>query len=265
MDYGLRRGIHTDSSDEQTKYKFNELNLALGVRIPLSWYARRWFVGFQPYAAYSLKYLRMDPGSELKFRHDRVRSLDYRLFFYAQLQKTYRDLIPRWGQLLEINYRHTPFDGDSANSIFAAEMVLYFPGLFRHHGFRIYGGYQDRLVDYYSYGGLISLPRGYSGIFADRVLSGSVSYEFPVFYPDWHIGPVIYLKRLKAAVFYDHAWIFDTESDQSINSVGADLTLDFHLFRHFVPLEAGLRLIYFPETGKFGFEVLYRLNLEGIY
>jgi hypothetical protein len=265
MDYGLRRGINPDSSGEQTKYKFNELNLALGVRIPLNWYVRSWFVGFQPYAGYSLKYLRMDPGSELKFRHDRVRSLDYRLFFYAQLQKTYRDLIPRWGQLLEINYRHTPFDGDSANSIFAAEMVLYFPGLFRHHGFRIYGGYQDRLVDYYSYGGLISLPRGYSGIYADRVLSGSVSYEFPVFYPDWHIGPVIYLKRLKAAVFYDHAWIFDTESDQSINSVGADLTLDFHLFRHFVPLEAGLRSIYFPETGKFGFEVLYRLNLEGIY
>jgi len=265
MDYGLRRGTHTDSTGGKTNYKFHELNLAAGVRIPLNWYVRSWFVGFQPYAGYSYKFLRMDPGSELKFRKDRFHSFDYRLFFYAQLQQTYRDLIPRWGQLLEFNYRHTPFDGDSASSIFAAQIVLYFPGLFRHHGFRFYGGYQDRLVDYYRYGGLISLPRGYSGIFADRVLSGSVSYEFPIFYPDWHIGPVIYMKRLKAALFYDHAWIFDTEPGQSYNSIGADLTLDFHLFRHFAPLEAGLRSIYFPESGRFEFEFLYRLNLDGIY
>jgi len=266
MDFGLRRGIHADdSTGEQTKYKYHELNLAAGVRIPLNGYVRSWFVGFQPYAGYSYKYLRMEPGSELKFRKDRFHSLDYRLFLYAQSRQSYRDLIPRWGQLLELNYRHTPFDGDSASSIFAAQIVLYFPGLFRHHGFKVYGGYQDRLVDYYSYGGLISLPRGYSGIYADRVFSGSISYEFPIFYPDWHFGPVIYMKRLKAAVFYDHAWVFNTEPDQSYNSVGADLTLDFHLFRHFAPLEAGLRSIYFPESGRFGFEFLYRLNLAGIY
>jgi hypothetical protein len=47
--------------------------------------------------------------------------------------------------------------------------------------------------------------------------------------------------------------------------MGVDLTVDFHLFRHFAPLEAGLRSIYFPESGGFGFEFLYSLNLAGIY
>ena len=266
MDYGLRRGSHAvDSTGEQMNYKFHELNLAAGIRIPLHWYARSWFVGFQPYAGYSYKFLKMEPGAELRFKDDRVNSLDYRLFFYAQLRESYRDLIPRWGQVIQLDYRHTPFKGDAENSIFVAQMVVYFPGLVRHHGFKIYAGYQDRLNNYYPYSDLINVPRGYSGIDSDHILSGSISYEFPVFYPDWHIGPIIYMKRLKAAVFYDQAWVYDTEPDQSYNSMGLDLTVDFHLFRHFAPLEAGLRSIYFPDTGTFGFEFLYSLDLTGIY
>lgn len=260
-DYGLRRGVYRDSIN----YKYHELDLSGGVRIPLNWYVRSWFVGFQPYAGYTYKFLKMDPGPELKFPKDRYNSLDYRFFFYAQSRQSSRDLIPRWGQVLQLNYRHMPFDSDSVNSIFAAQSVFYFPGLFRHHGFRIYTGYQDRLKYDYTYSDLIVFPRGFSGIYGNRILSGSISYEFPIFYPDWHIGPVIYIKRLKAALFYDQAWVYDTEPYQSYNSVGADLTLDFHLFRLFAPLEAGLRSIYFPGNGTFGFEFLYRLNLDNLY
>jgi hypothetical protein len=264
-DYGLRKGSHTDSTGNVTNFKYHELNIAGGLSVPLNWYARSWFVGFQPYAGYAYKYLQMEPGVELKFTQDRFNLLVYRLVFYAQLKQSYRDLIPKWGQTLEINFSNTPFDGDSINSIFASELTLYFPGLFRHQGFRVYGGYQDRVDHNYNYSGIINLPRGYSGIYANRIFSGSVSYEFPVFYPDWHIGPIIYFKRLKGAVFYDQAWIYDTEPNQSYNSTGLDLTFDFNLFRHFAPLEAGLRSIYFPETGRFGFEFLYSLNLSGIY
>ena len=65
-DYGLHRGVHTDSSANTINYKYNELNLAGGLSIPLNWYARSWFMGFQPYAGYSYKYLRLVPGTELE-------------------------------------------------------------------------------------------------------------------------------------------------------------------------------------------------------
>jgi hypothetical protein len=106
------------------------------------------------------------------------------------------------------------------------------------------------------------MPRGYSGIYAGSIFSGSVNYEFPVFCPDWHIGPVLYLKRLKAGVFYDHAIAFDKEPYEDYNSIGLDLTFDLHLFRLFAPFEAGLRTIYFPQTQQVGFEFLYSLNLS---
>jgi hypothetical protein len=264
-DYGLRKGAHTDSAGTVTKYRYHELNLAAGVRVPLNWYARSWYMGIQPFAGYSLKYLKLEPGTDLHFLHDRIQSLDYHLLFYAQIRQSYRDLMPKWGQTVQLDYRDTPFGNDPKNSIFAAQAVLYFPGLFRHHGLKVYCGYQERVASYYEYGSIVNMPRGYSGIDADRILSGSLYYEFPVFYPDWHIGPVIYMKRLKAAVFYDQAWDYDNKPYHSYNSAGVDLKVDFHLARHFAPLGAGLRTIYFPQNGTFGFEFLYSFNLAGIY
>ncbi len=260
-DYGKRRGVHTDSSGHHIKYSYHELNISGVARIPLNWYVRRWFMGLQPFAGYTYKYLRMDPGSELKFVNDRFHSLEYRLYFYTQSRMAQRDIIPRWGQVLDINYRHTPFDTDTINSIFSAEVSAYFPGLFRHHGLRLYGGYQDRVADDYTYSGLLTLPRGYSGIYADELMSISATYQLPLFYPDWNAGPLIYLKRVKAALFYDQAWTFETDP-ATYQSLGLDLTFDFHLLRLFVPLEAGLRTVYFPQDNSMGFEFLYSMNLS---
>jgi hypothetical protein len=254
----LHRGIYKDS----IYYDFDELNTGLWVRIPLNWNIKSWFVGFQPFAGYSYKFREMNPGMDVKFTHDRFHSLNTKLFFYAQSRMSERDLYPRWGQSFDLNYRQTLFEGDTASSIFALETQLYFPGFTRHHSFNIYAGYQDRFVDNYYYSGLINMPRGYSGIYYNQVLSLAAAYEFPVFCPDWHIGPLLYLKRLKAAVFYDYALAFDPAPDVSYYSTGLDLTFDFHLFRHFAPLEAGLRTIYFPESNSVGIEFLYSLNLN---
>jgi hypothetical protein len=260
-DYGLRKSTYHDTLN----YKYHELNIAGGLSVPLNWYARSWYMGVQPYVGYSYKLLQMEPGTELKFKQDRYNSLVYRFLFYTQLRQSTRDIIPKWGQTLQINFQNTPFDGDSANSIFASELTLYFPGLIRHHGFRVYGAYQNRVVNHYYYSDIINFPRGYSGIYVDRLFSGSVSYAFPVFYPDWNIGPIVYLKRLKGNIFYDYARSLNAAPIQTYQSIGLDLTVDLHLLRHFAPLEAGLRSIYFPGTGTFGFEFLYSMNLSGIY
>jgi hypothetical protein len=257
-DYGLRRGLHKDS----IYYDYDELNLSAWVRVPLGWNVKSWFVGMQPYAGYSYELQKMNPGMEVRFRKDRFSSLNTKLYFYAQSRMSERDLAPRWGQSLDLNFRHTLFEADTASSIFATELSLYFPGIVKHHSFYIYGGYQERVMKYYPYSDQILIARGFSGIYAGSMFTGSVNYEFPVLCPDWHIGPVLYLKRLKAGLFFDHTLTFDHEPYQNYNSIGLDLTFDFHLFRLFAPLEAGLRTVYFPESGTVGFEFLYSLNLS---
>lgn len=265
-DYGLRRGVYFDKTDSiNISYKYNELNLSAGLRVPLNWNIRSWYIGFQPFAGYTLQLLKMVPGTELKFRHDRIHSLDYNLYFYAQSRQSARDLQPKWGQLLELNYRHSPFEDDTANTIFSVEGLFYLPGFVKHHGFRLYAGYQDRFVDWYAYSGLIRVPRGYSGIYADGAFSASAGYVLPLACPEWSLGPVLYLKRIKAGLFYDLMLNLDVPSEEYYQSVGMDITVDFHLFRNFVPLEAGLRTIYLPDQSQFAFEFLYSVNIDDLY
>lgn len=264
-DYSLRRGAKDLGHGQVDEFRYHEFNVGGGVRIPLNWNVRSWFMGFQPYAGYAYKRLKMAEGEELEFRKDRIHSSENRIFGYAQSRMAQRDLQPRWGQVLEFNYRFTPGEGDSISSIFAAEALFYLPGLARHHGLRLYAGYQDRFSAYYRYGGLINAPRGYGGISADRAVSFSAGYVLPLFYPDWNAGPVFYLKRIKAGLFFDHLTSFDASPFQHYNSIGLDVSFDFHLFRLFAPLEAGLRTVYLPGENDVVFEFLYRLNLEGIY
>jgi hypothetical protein len=264
MDYGLRRGSLDDTTHGQVNYTYDELNIGGWMRIPLQWTARSWFLGAQPYLGYSYKLLTMNPGVDLEFANDRYNSLNSRAYFYAQSRMSERDLLPRWGQVIDINYRQTLLEGASYSSIFSTELNLYFPGFWKHHNFTFYGGYQERLVDEYNYtySDQIQVPRGFSNISTDRMLNGLITYDFPVFCPDWRLGPILYLKRLNASLFYNYAVETAKEPHREYISTGIDLTVDFHLFRLFAPLNLGLRTIYLPQTGKVVFEPVYKLNLS---
>jgi len=265
-DYGLRRDVYIDEADStQVSYKYNELNFSAGLRVPLNWNIKSWRVGVQPYTGYSLNFLKMVPGTEKEFEHDRVNSLDGYLYFNASAPLSYRDLQPKWGQNVQLNFRDSPFDSERPDRIFAAQALIYFPGFAKHHGFKFYGGYQNRQVDHYRYSGFIVIPRGLSEIYSNHAFSGSVDYVAPLVYPDWNIGPVFYLKRIRAAAFYDMMFDFDNSSSTIFQSCGLDITFNFHLFRLFVPIEAGLRTIYLPEKNRFEYQFIYYVNMGDLY
>ena len=262
LDYGLRHGVVNDSVHGQIDFDYHELNAGGWIRVPLGWNIRSWYAGFQPFAGYSLKYRKMKPGEEVEFKKDRFQSLNTRIYAYAQSRMSQRDIHPRWAQVIDLNFRHTLFEADTASFIFSAGMSLYFPGIFPHHSLKLYAGYQSRIANDYYYGDLINLPRGFSGIYTNEISTGSATYEFPICYPDWHIGPIIYIKRLKAALFYDCAIDKGVSPNEFYQSTGVDLTIDFHLFRLFTPLEAGLRTIYLPDSRRIALEFLYSVDLS---
>jgi Tol biopolymer transport system component len=265
-DYGLRRDVYTDPVDStQVSYKYNELNFSAGLRVPLNWNIKSWRAGIQMYAGYSLNFLQMVPGTEMEFEHDRVNSLDGYLYLNTSSPLSYRDLQPKWGQNVQLNFRDSPFDSETPDRIFAAQALIYFPGFAKHHGFKFYGGYQNRQVDHYRYSGFIVIPRGLSEIYSNHAFSGSVDYVAPLVYPDWNIGPVFYLKRIRAAAFYDMMFDFDNSSSTIFQSCGLDITFNFHLFRLFVPIEAGLRTIYLPEKNRFEYQFIYYVNMGDLY
>jgi hypothetical protein len=263
VDYGLRRTVYTLNDSRELHVKWNELNLGAAVRLPLKWTHNIWYRSVQPLFGASWKNIDHDlyaSGGRVIDRN--FITLNYSFFTYNQEKMSFRDIYPHWGQVAEINFRNSPFN-HLPSAVFAAEGVLFFPGFMKHQGLRVYSGYQERHEVSYRFTDYISYPRGYKDIYQEKVLSLSLNYALPLYYPDWSIGPVIYIKRFKTTLFYDHAWFFDSQGS-SISSTGLDLTADFHLFGHFIPVEAGLRSIYKPDAQRVEFRFLFNINLNGL-
>jgi hypothetical protein len=202
----------------------------------------------------------MDDDISLDFDHDKIIALNYYLTATNIMKTSQRDIYPRWGQQLQVNFNDTPF-GNGINKIISGQVTLDFPGIVRHHGLRLYGGYQKKTENYYTFSDYIVFPRGHNQISAKEISSFSALYTMPLFYPDWQLDHFLFIKRLKSSVFYDYA----KTTNKVFSSTGLDLTMDFTMFNFIAPFDAGLRSAYIPETGKLKFELLFALNLNSIY
>ena len=260
VDYGLRRGSTLDGNQDTINYKWYETNLKAHLRVPLNLTKNKYYRMIQPrFGTTMMTFLDMDKESPVRFKKDRLVSLDYQLYAYNQIKRSKRDLFPKWGQMLEVNYRNTPFDTESVCAIFSAEAYLYFPGVIRHHGIRLYGGWQETWGDY-SFSDMVFYPRGMSNINENDILSLKVDYIMPLAYPDWRLGPVFYMKRIKARLFYDYAIGYTSGVITDYQSTGIDLTTDIHFFSILFPFDTGVRAIYFPQTSTYTFQFLITID-----
>ncbi len=182
-------------------------------------------------------------------------------FSYNRLLKmATRDVLPRWGQTLSLFYRHTPFKGDYSGSIFTAQAGLLFPGIGRHHGIWLRGGYQQedvsRTARNYRFPTPLLFPRGFGYQNFDEFAKVSIDYRFPILYPDLSLSRLLYIQRIKGNLFYDAGSGITADRVINFQSAGLDLTADFNVMRLLPQLEMGVRTYYLPQTGKVGFEFL---------
>ena len=81
------------------------------------------------------------------------------------------------------------------------------------------------------------MPGGYT---VPLLFNSSFEYILPLAYPDLAVGSLLYIPRLYMNCFLDAALIPDT---QIMQTAGVELFADFHLFNHYFPFTAGVRLI----------------------
>lgn len=153
----------------------------------------------------------------------------------------------RLGINLSARYRASLGGGDLEGDVFLTRADLFLPGLTRTHSFFINGMYMEQgMLDTYRFSNLFFYSRGYDSHPADKTYKIGLNYRLPLAYPDWALGPVAFLKRIKATAFYDHTWLkrdFPFDSDNKMRSAGLELTFDFRLFR-LLEVDAGARYSY---------------------
>ncbi len=163
-------------------------------------------------------------------------------------RRSARDLAPKWGQNIFVRYRHFPFEQQLGGEMFIFRSTLYFPGILTNHSFQASFNFQESNGVYRN---TVDIPRvsGYS--FMKRIGNTRntllLDYRMPLFYPDWELGPLSYIKRLKAGFFADFENI-DSKKPFSPRSFGAELRADMNLLRFPLPnFDLGGKIIFINE------------------
>lgn len=159
-----------------------------------------------------------------------------------------REFAPRWGQSMSLTYRHFPFDKVLSGEQFIFKSRFYFPGVAVNHTFQVSFNSQYANGDYRFN---IDIPRvrGYHNLkptagFRNTLL---VDYRFPIFYPDFRIGNLAYIKRIRGGVFSDFENV-GMENSSMPRTYGVDMQADMNLLRFYLPnFAAGARLIFAEE------------------
>lgn len=188
------------------------------------------------------------------------------ILFYNYRRKALRDILPRTGYQLRLQYLMSPFNTENYGSLYAARLTTYWPGIIRNHGLMLRLGYQYQELDgkaLYLPKHLIEKPRGYDFLYQTRQQwAFKADYAFPILSPDLNIGSLIYIRRLRANLFYDLSRNQANKQNRWMtqSSCGGDLIIDWNILRKTYPLTTGIRLIQPINYGKFQAEALFSIT-----
>ncbi len=205
----------------------------------------------------------LQPVDPSPYRFDRsanyYQMLEYGLLFSNQARMTAQEIRPRWGQVLQGGYTHTPWKKIDYGHQWWAEGTFYFPGLAANHSISAYAGHQDR--PHTQYGKQIRNPRG-TELYGTKLTTIQTNYELPLCFPDLAISNLFYFKRLDAGLFFDTGYSKNTLGTDRFHSYGLELTTTLHFLHIPFPLHTGLRYGYETQTKSMFADLLFSVTLN---
>lgn len=241
VERSFQREVDTGSFVTQT-FKYNSTKYNAGFYIPLSFINGRTFKYLTVGGDFNTEYVPYQlVGKDVKTKG--LNYLSSYLVFSNRSRMARQSINPKWAQTLTVTYR------DAFNVIdnhkLVADASLYFPGLFRNHSLVIDGAYQkrDSLADFFSK--TYSFPRGYQELNQRRMYKIGVNYHFPLCYPDWGFGNIIFFQRIRMNAFYDYGSSLTKFNDGSLRdiktrSTGAEIFFDTKCWNA-LPVNFGVR------------------------
>ncbi|NGM66707.1 hypothetical protein [Sphingobacterium sp. SGR-19] len=172
--------------------------------------------------------------------------LNYQVYINRNSMRSKMDLAPRWGQNFSVTFRHRPFTTGSSGEVLSLRTNFYFPGLWTNHSLQLRFAAQKNSGIYL---GTYDIPMvsGW-GHFNSPIVKNTAmaSYRLPLFYPDWSIGSLAYIKRFQGLLFSDFQ---NVDESLAPKSFGIGLSADLNVFRYVLPdINVSTRLTYINDN-----------------
>ncbi|MGB3005688.1 MAG: hypothetical protein WBC06_04210 [Chitinophagaceae bacterium] len=222
--------------------QWNQLDSRIGLSIPLSKTKGQTFRNFN----ISSFYVHRNEFNKDFFKDSIGNTsfgyLSHSLSWSQQVQKSVQHIYPRLAYSLSSSFRHaiSTYKGSQING--TASLNL--PGLLSSHNLIMNGSFQQRdTLSQVSFGNRFAYARGYTGRNFSRMWRISGNYHFPLIYPDWGFGNILYLQRIRANAFYDFTKVYSRDKKTTANqrSAGGEVFIDTKWWNQY-PLTFGFRV-----------------------
>jgi hypothetical protein len=239
----------------------------VNVSLPLNFSKGRYASGITPYLEWRHNRNAYYAHSEKRY-YQGMDYINYGINLYHYTKMATRDIFPRFGFSSFLKLQTTPFEDKIFSEVFAVNFRTYLPGLIKNHSFQVRYSFQLQSPLRYFYSNLVSFPVGFLSNRSEELHILGLSYSLPLLYPDFHAGPLFYLKRIRTNLFYDLGWNSYHVPNQAniitsdiLRSVGTDLIADIHLVRIIFPFQIGARIAYLPDQKSFYTQAIFSVNL----
>ncbi|MGE5420800.1 MAG: TolB family protein [Chloroflexota bacterium] len=212
-----------------------------------------------------------------------------RIYFSNYVRRSQRDIYPEWGQTFDLNNVSSPFDSEIFGTSTFLKTSFYFPGILKDDGLKIRFESEKQSQTNFIFSNKVSFPRGYNkvhypdgfqNIVSDNLNFVSADYVFPVAYPDFILGPVLYVKRIRSGFFFDNAWgkgnrYYSVNSQgrlvqsayhdytETFRSYGIELLADFHVLRIPFMISGGVQAAWRPGDDVPVINAVFNMDLYG--
>lgn len=252
----------SNGQDNIVMFDYRDHHTTFEMSIPLSVYRRNivYSYGFNFGTSYTKRY---NTSLNLQNFQDVIAfPLNYQVYINRNSMRSKMDLAPRWGQNISLTFRHRPFEQRSSGEVLSLRTNFYFPGLWTNHSLQLRFAAQKNNGIYL---GMYDIPMvsGW-GHFNSPIVKNTAmaNYRLPLFYPDWSIGSIAYIKRFQGLLFSDFQ---NVDESLTPKSFGIGLSADFNVFRYVLPdVNVSTRLTYINDhtvsnkvIPTFGFSYTY--------
>jgi hypothetical protein len=131
-------------------------------------------------------------------------ALTFDLSAYIVRRTARQHINPRLGMVTSFKYRTSIGTGLNESNYLQYNGRVYLPGIFKNHSLYITERFQkEKYVSTYKFRDDFFYTRGYGAIPHDEITSLGFNYSLPLLYPDIPLGPILFIQRIKANIFFD--------------------------------------------------------------
>lgn len=221
VDYTADRNFFTPDG----RAYFNQVEARVGLQVPLNLSGGKNY----RYLNSRIDYVHNDGSFQGKWKD----SFGYRSYGYInpvisfsnRIQQAVQNIYPRLGYNVLVDFRKSIVNRNYYQ--LNTNNFLLLPGFKMNHNLVIQGAMQLRDPNIVAFTNNFPMSRGYVSVNEDKMYRLGVNYHFPMFYPDWGFGNLVYFLRIRGNGFYDHAIVKSAgRAARNLNSAGIEIFFD---------------------------------------